>query len=243
MEKKNKGMNKMKLSIIIPVFNEEKTLKEVINKIEMVNLIGNLEREIVLVEDASRDLTGKIMEEYEKKEGFKVIRHKENKGKGASVTDGIKAASGDFLIIQDADLEYDPDDYNKILPMLLNGEAEVVYGSRFLKEESIKKMTWKQYFSNKILTIFSNFLTGLKLTDMETCYKAFTKKVADEIKNKLISERFGIEPEITARVKKFEIKEVPISYKGRSYGEGKKIGWKDGFSAIWQIIKFNIFKK
>lgn len=232
-----------KLSVIIPVYNEEKTLREVINKIEKVNLVENLEKEIVLVEDASRDSTLRIIEEYEKREGFKILKHGINKGKGASVIDGLKAASGDFLIIQDADLEYEPEDYNRILPMLLNGEAEVVYGSRFLRVESIKKMTWKQYISNRVLTIFSNLLTGLKLTDMETCYKAFTKEVADKIKNKLTSERFGIEPEITARVKKFGIKEVSISYKGRSYGEGKKIGWKDGFSAIWQIIKFNIFKK
>jgi len=233
----------MKLSIIIPIYNEEKTLKEVINKVEMVNLIENLEKEIVLVEDASKDLTGKIIKEYEGRDGFKVLRHKENRGKGASVIDGIKEASGDFLIIQDADLEYEPEEYNKILPKLLSGEAEVVYGSRFLNSESIKKMTWDQYISNKVLTKLSNILTGLKLTDMETCYKAFTKKVADDIKGKLISERFGIEPEITARIKKYKVLEVPIFYKGRSYDEGKKIGWKDGLAAIWHIIKFNFFYK
>jgi glycosyltransferase involved in cell wall biosynthesis len=231
----------MKLSIIIPVYNEEKTLREIIKKVEDVKLIENLEKEIVLIEDFSRDATGEILKEYEGKEGFKVLKHKENKGKGASVIDGLKIASGDFVIIQDADLEYEPEEYNVILPKLLRGEADAVYGSRFLKPESIKKMTFKQYFSNKVLTILSNFFTGLKLTDMETCYKALTRKTVLEIKDKLVSLRFGIEPEITARIKKFRVAEVPISYRGRGYGEGKKIGWKDGISAVWQIIKYNLF--
>ena len=230
-----------KLSIIIPIYNEEKTLEEVVDKVEKVNLIGNLEKEIVLIEDASKDLTGELVKKYEGRDGFKVLRHKENRGKGASVIDGLKISSGDYLIIQDADLEYEPEEYNKILPKLLSGEAEVVYGSRFLNSESIKKMTWGQYISIKVLTILSNALTGLRLTDMETCYKAFNRRVVENIKDKLTSQRFGIEPEITARIKKFKVREVPISYKGRSYNEGKKIGWKDGLAAIWHVIKFNIF--
>jgi len=231
----------LKLSVIIPIYNEEKTLRKIIKKVESVKLIGDLKKEVVLIEDASRDLTGEIVKEYEGREGFVVIKHKENKGKGASVIDGLKAASGDFVIIQDADLEYEPEDYNKILPLLLSGKADVVYGSRFLDYASRKKMFFGQYWSNKILTIFSNFFTGLKLTDMETCYKAMTKKVIDKIKNELISERFGIEPEITARIKKFRVMEAPILYRGRGYEEGKHIGWKDGLAAVWQIIKFNVF--
>jgi len=233
----------MKLSVIIPVYNEEKTLREVIKKVEGVNLIGGLEKEIILIEDASLDRTGEIIEEYKNREGFVAVKHKRNRGKGASVIDGIRAASGDFLIIQDADLEYEPEDYNRILPKLLNGEADAVYGSRFLTEGFRKKMFFSQYFSNKILTAFSNWMTGLKLTDMETCYKAMTRKVAEEIKDKLVSEKFGIEPEITARVKKFRVAEGAVRYWGRGYREGKKINWKDGVATIWQIIKFNLFKR
>ena len=228
-----------KLSIIIPIYNEENTLREAIKKVEGVSLVGGLEKEIILVEDASSDRTGEIVEDYTGREGFRVIKHKNNKGKGASVIDGMKAATGDFLIIQDADLEYEPEDYNRLLPKLISREAEVVYGSRFLSEGSRKKMFFSQYWSNRILTGLSNLMTGMRLTDMETCYKAMTGEVAREIAEKLTSERFGIEPEITSLVKKYRVKEVPISYFGRGKKEGKKIRAVDGLAAIWQIIWFN----
>jgi len=229
----------MKLSIIIPVYNENKTFDEVLKRVRLVQLPVGVEREIIVVDDASTDGTN---EKIERENEIVVISHEENLGKGISVIDGLNKASGDIIIIQDADREYDPSDYGRLIEPILKKEAEVVYGSRFLNPDVRRKMFFSQYWSNRILTLLSNLLTGLKLTDMETCYKVMNRKVVDEIKLKLRSNRFGIEPEITALVKKFKVVEVPISYYGRSREEGKKIDWKDGLAAVGHIIKNNLFR-
>lgn len=224
------------LSIIIPVYNEAKTLLELLRRVRAAALPEGIEKEIILVDDASTDGTGEIAD---REEGIRVIRHIGNRGKGASVRDGLKQAKGDYVIIQDADLEYNPEEYAAVIKPLMEGTAEVVYGSRFLGGEAKKVMFFSQYWSNRILTLFSNLMTGLRLTDMETCYKAMTGKVARMVAEKVTSERFGIEPEITALVKHYRVKEVPISYFGRGRREGKKIKAADGLAAIWHIIKFN----
>ena len=228
----------MKLSIIIPAFNEEATLAEVLDRVGGVILSVGWEKEIIVVDDFSKDGTVEIAR---LRSEIKLIKHKENQGKGAAVRDGLKAATGEIIIIQDADLEYRPEEYSLLMEPIIKGEAEVVYGSRFLKAGARERMTKRQYFSNKFLTYLSNLFTGLRLTDMETCYKVLSRKVVKKIKDKLVSDRFGIEPEITARVKKYKIKEVPVSYQARSFKEGKKIGAKDGLAAVWHIVRFNLF--
>ncbi len=228
-----------KLSIIIPVYNEQKTIKEILSRVETALLPDGLEKEILIVDDGSIDGTREILRPYESR--HKIIYQPQNRGKGAAVTRGLKEASGNFCIIQDADLEYDPGEYGKILKPLLDGVADVVYGSRFLGGESHRVLYYWHSVGNNLLTWLSNMFTNLNLSDMETCYKAFNKKVVDDIKNRLESKRFGIEPEITARVKRYRIYEVGISYYGRTYKEGKHIGWKDGFSALWCIVKYNLF--
>ena len=229
-----------KLSIIIQVYNEEKTLEEILTRVEKASA-GGLQKEVVLVDDFSTDKTLEILKRYEG--GHKVIYHDKNRGKGAALRAGFKAATGDIILIQDADLEYNPDEYPYLLQPILDGKADVVYGSRMMTMSAHRVLFFWHSLGNKLLTLFSNVLTDLTLTDMETCYKVFTKEVLDKILPKLKSNRFGIEPELTARFakNKFRIYEVGISYSGRTYQEGKKINWKDGAAAIWHIIRFNLF--
>lgn len=220
-----------KISILVPVFNEEKTISTIIDKIKSSPL--NLEKEIVIVNDCSTD---KTKQELEKLEGCKIIHHETNQGKGAALKTAIENATGDIMIVQDADLEYNPEDYTKVLAPILQNEFQVVYGSRFLEKN--KTFTFKQVFANKFLTHLTNLLYGSNLTDMETCYKAFTKDAVDNIT--INSKKFNFEPEITAKILKkgLKIKEVPISYNGRSYEEGKKINYKDALQAIVTLFKY-----
>ncbi|MCH7651117.1 MAG: glycosyltransferase family 2 protein [Nitrospinae bacterium] len=226
----------MKLSIIIPVYNEKDTLRTLLTRVEAVDY----QKEIVLVDDCSTDGTREIVQDYQGREGYTVLMHTKNLGKGAALRSGFAEAKGDIIIIQDADLEYDPREYGKLLEPILDGRADVVYGSRFLGGPHRVLFFW-HYLGNMVLTTLSNILTNLNLTDMETCYKAFTRKVLDSLTLKC--NRFGFEPEFTSKVakRKFRIYEVPISYSGRDYTEGKKIGWKDGFAAMWYIIRFRLF--
>ena len=223
----------VKLSIVIPVYNERDTLRTVISKVEAVDY----EKEIILIDDYSSDGTRDVLKEYESRDNFRVLYHERNKGKGAALQTGFSEATGDIIIIQDADLEYNPIDYGILLEPILDGRADVVYGSRFLGGPHRVLFYW-HYLGNKFLTTLSNMFTNLNLTDMETGYKVFTKKVNDALTFKC--NRFGFEPEFTAKVakNKFRIYEVPISYSGRDYSEGKKITWKDGFAAIWYICKY-----
>ncbi|MCD7779610.1 MAG: glycosyltransferase family 2 protein [Candidatus Gastranaerophilales bacterium] len=224
-----------KVSIVIPVFNEKDTLKAIIEKVEQANFAG-LEKEIIMVDDCSNDGTTEILKELSSK--YKVLFHEKNQGKGAAIRTAIKEAKGDFIVIQDADLEYLPSDYDKLLPLLINDEADVVYGSRFKNSENSKNFILKNKIANKFLTLITNLLYGAEITDMETCYKAFKREVLQNITIK--ANRFDFEPEITAKLmkKKIKFKEVPISYFGRGHEEGKKINWKDGIHAIVTLIKY-----
>ena len=223
----------LKLSIVIPIYNERKTLETLIAKVNAVDY----DKEIILVDDFSTDGTREILKVYENKENFKVLYHNHNQGKGAALRTGFSNVNGDIIIIQDADLEYNPSDYGTLLEPILDGRADVVYGSRFLGGPHRVLFFWHSV-GNMVLTTFSNMLTNVNLTDMETGYKVFTKKVNERLTIKC--NRFGFEPEFTAKVAKnnFRIYEVPISYNGRDYSEGKKITWKDGVAAIWYIFKF-----
>ena len=224
-----------KVSIIIPVFNEKNTIRLLLEKVQNANFSG-LEKEIIMVDDFSNDGTTEILRELSK--DYKVFFHEKNQGKGAAIRTAIKEATGDFVVIQDADLEYLPDDYDKLLPLLINDEADVVYGSRFKNQENSENFILKNKIANKFLTLLTNILYGAKITDMETCYKAFKRELIQSITIK--SNRFDFEPEITAKImkKKARLKEVPISYFGRGHDEGKKINWKDGIHAILTLIKF-----
>ena len=226
------------ISIIIPVYNEEKTIKIIIDKVLKQN---ELNKEIIVINDFSTDNTKSLIEdEFSNK--VKLINNDRNYGKGFSVKKGIEAASGDIIIIQDGDLEYDPSDYKKLLKPLIENRADAVYGSRFLGSGEKRVLFFWHRFGNYLLTLFSNSLTNLNLTDMEVGYKAFKKEVFSDIV--LEEKRFGFEPEITAKIakKKLRIFEVGIKYYGRTYAEGKKINWKDGVSAIYCILKYNLFK-
>ena len=228
-----------KLSIIIPAYNEKNTIEEIILQIKAVDL-GKLSKEIIVVDDGSTDGTRDILKKIP---DIKYFFHEKNTGKGGAVKTGFQKATGDIVMIQDADLEYDPAEYPQILAPILSGRADVVFGSRFIGSKPHRVLYIIHYSANKFLTLLSNLLSGLNLTDMEACYKVLKKEVVDSFKNDLKSRRFGIEPEIVARVAKgrWRIYEVGISYYGRTYEEGKKINWKDGVSAIWHIFKFNLF--
>ncbi|QQG46195.1 MAG: glycosyltransferase family 2 protein [Candidatus Niyogibacteria bacterium] len=229
------------LSIIIPAYNEKKTISEIIRQVQGVFLEG-IEKEIIVVDDGSTDGTRDILKTIP---GIKYIFHEENRGKGGAVKTGFQAALGDILLIQDADLEYDPNEYGRLLGPILSGRADVVYGSRFVGGNPHRVLFVFHYLGNRFLTILSNIFTGLNLSDMETCYKVFSKEAADSIKDKIKSKKFGIEPELTARVAKgkWRVYEVGISYYGRTYEDGKKINWRDGAAAIFHIIRFNLFTK
>ena len=229
----------MKTSIIIPCYNEEKTIDKIINKILELR---NLDLEIIIVDDCSTDSSKNIIETKLKDKVYRVIYNKINSGKGFSIRKGIAAATGEIILIQDADLEYDPNDYYKILDLFKFGIADVVYGSRFIGSEKKRVLYFWHTLGNKFLTLISNIFTNLNLSDMEVGYKAFKSEIIKDMV--LIEDRFGFEPEVTAKISKKNIKiyEVGISYFGRKYSEGKKITWRDGFSAIRCIIKYNLFK-
>jgi len=241
----------MKVSIVIPVFNEEKTAKSVIDAVRLASFGVDVEREIIVVDDGSQDNTPTILKKIT---DIKLIGLEKNQGKGAAVKCGLRAATGDFVLIQDADLEYDVKDYPKLLKPLLEGVADVVFGNRFYGEKHTV-IYFRNYVGNKFLTFLSNLLTGLDLGDMEVGYKVFRKEVVDSFKEKLISKRFGIEPELVARVAhgkpalpngsrgRWRIAEVPVNYYSRTYKEGKKIGAWDGVKAIFAIIYFNVLRK
>jgi glycosyltransferase involved in cell wall biosynthesis len=245
----------MKVSVVIPVYNERAFIEEVLLRVQA----SPIEKEIILVDDKSTDGTRALLEDFEKAQSagqsdalvqngkarlpvgnIRFLFQPRNAGKGAALRRGFEAAAGDIVLVQDADLEYDPRDYGKLLEPILEGKADVVYGSRFLGGPQRVHYFW-HYAGNKFLTLLSDIFTNLKLTDMETCYKVFRREVLQGIKLK--SDRFGFEPEITAKISKgnWRIYEVSISYAGRTYAEGKKITWRDGLSTLWCIIRFNLF--
>jgi len=228
----------MLVTVLIPCFNEKKTIGKVVNKI---NNLKDLNLEIIIIDDNSSDGTKDLLKDKIKGKVSKIIFNDKNYGKGYCIKKGIEASNGDVILIQDADLEYDPCDYPKLIKPIKNGVADVVYGSRFLGGEEKRVLYFWHTLGNKLLTIFSNMFTNLNLTDMEVGYKLFKSHILKDIK--LVENRFGIEPEVTAKIskKKIRIFEVGISYYGRKYEDGKKITWRDGFSAIRCIIKYNIF--
>lgn len=235
------------LSIIIPVYNEEKTIHLILDKIKEVPLINELNKEIVMVDDSSTDNSWKRLEEYKSQNPeleISLYRHSYNQGKGAALRTGIQEAKGDLIIIQDADLEYDPFEYNELLKPITDGHADVVYGSRFMGGKPHRILFFWHSIGNGLLTLMSNALTNLNLTDMETCYKLFKAPVIKSIQLK--ENRFGFEPEVTAKISRIpaiRIYEIGISYYGRTYADGKKIGWRDGVRAIYCILKYNIWAK
>jgi glycosyltransferase involved in cell wall biosynthesis len=227
-----------KLSIVMPVYNEKDTIQKIIPRV--LNVDVGLEKELVIVDDFSQDGTREILAKLDDPR-IKVHLHPKNMGKGSALQTGFAKASGEIVLVQDADLEYDPNEYPNLLQPVLDGRADVVYGSRFLSGPHRVLFFW-HYLGNKMLTTFSNMLSNLNLTDMETCYKVFKKDILDAVHLK--SKRFGFEPEVTIKIAKMKVRiyEVPISYSGRDYSEGKKIGWKDGFAAIFHIIRYKFFK-
>lgn len=231
-----------KVSIVIPVFNEVNTIEEIINAVSQADTAG-LEKEIIIVNDASTDGTGEKLKSLNPK--YTIIHHEKNQGKGAALRTGFQQAKGDIVIVQDADLEYDPNEYSKLLKPILDGKADVVFGSRFAGGEPHRVFYFWHYIGNKILTLLSNAFSDLNLTDMETCYKIFTTPVLKQIT--IRENRFGFEPEMTAKVarlakrNKCRVYEIGISYSGRVYSEGKKIGWRDGVWAFYCVLKYNLF--
>jgi glycosyltransferase involved in cell wall biosynthesis len=229
----------MKLSIVTPVFNEKNTILEIIRRIEAVQL--PMEKEIILVDDYSTDGTREILKSLPA-DKYKIFYQDANQGKGAAVRRGFKEVSGDIIVIQDADLEYDPEEYGKLIKPIMDGKADVVYGSRMIGSEARRVLYFWHYLGNRCYTFLSNVFSNLNLSDMETCYKVFSRAALDKILPRLVSNRFGLEPEITMLVgkNKFRVYEVGISYSGRTYEEGKKINWKDGLAAFWHIIRFGV---
>ena len=227
-----------KLSVVIPVYNEERWIREIVRRVREVEI----PKEIIFVNDCSTDGTRKILEEeISKYPECRIIHHEKNQGKGAGLRTGIKHATGDIVIIQDADLEYNPAEYPQLIQPILEGKADVVYGSRFIGENHRVLYFWHSV-GNHVLTLLSNFLTDLNLTDMETCYKVFKREVIQEIVPTLKQNRFGFEPEVTGKIarRRLRIYEMSISYSGRTYDQGKKIGWRDGLQAIWCIVRYGI---
>jgi glycosyltransferase involved in cell wall biosynthesis len=229
------------VSIVIPVYNEEQTIKTILERVRLVKL--SLQKEIIVVDDCSTDRTRNILGDMKKHDddSLTIIYHDKNQGKGAALRTGFHAANGDIVIIQDADLEYNPDEYHHLLEPILNGNADVVYGSRFMGGAPHRVLFFWHYVGNKFLTILSNMFSNLNLTDMETGYKVFRKEILSQLEIK--EKRFGFEPEITAKISKLDcrIYEIGISYSGRTYKEGKKINWKDGVWAIWCIVRYGLF--
>jgi glycosyltransferase involved in cell wall biosynthesis len=234
----------MKLSVVIPAYNEAATIHFILDKVRLANLPEGVSTEVIAVDDCSKDGTSEALMRYSEQYpelGLRVFRHPENRGKGAALHTGIAEAQGDYLIIQDADLEYDPNEYRLLLEPVLAGHADVVYGSRFMGGNPHRILFFWHSIGNKVLTFLSNAFSNLNLTDMETCYKLFRTDIIQSLD--LREKRFGFEPEVTAKVAKIEgirIYEVGISYYGRTFEEGKKIGWKDGFRAIWCILRYNL---
>lgn len=235
-----------KLSIIIPAYNEASTIHQILNKLAAVELINNYEKEVVIVNDCSKDNTEEAILKYQNENpnlNILYLKHEVNKGKGAALHTGIKEATGNLIVIQDADLEYDPNEFNILLKPIVDGFADVVYGSRFMGGRPHRILFFWHTIGNKWLTFMSNMFTNLNLTDMETCYKMFHSDIIKSLNLK--EQRFGFEPEVTAKMSRYpnvRIYEVGISYYGRTYEEGKKIGWRDGFRALWCIIKYNLWQ-
>lgn len=231
----------MKLSIVIPVYNEKKYVQEIVKRIQEV-VLGSVEKEIIVVDDCSSDGTTEILKEKIEQLVDIVIYKDQNEGKGAALRTGFQKVSGDIVIVQDADLEYDPAEYAKLLRPIEQDYADVVYGSRFVGSDPHRVLFFWHYMGNKFLTFLSNMFSNLNLTDMETCYKLFRREVLDTIQ--VEQNRFGFEPEITAKIAKggWRIYEVGISYYGRNYSEGKKINWIDGLQAVWCILKYNLWQ-
>jgi len=232
------------LSIVMPIYNERETLRTVVQKVMQVPI----RKELILVDDASSDGTRDILRELEQEmaddplNSIRVEYHEQNRGKGAALKTGFEQARGDIVLVQDADLEYDPSEYPRLLQPIIEDKADVVYGSRFLGDRPHRVLYYWHYLGNQFLTMLSNCFTNLNLTDMETCYKVFRREVVESITPKLRQQRFGIEPEMTARIARrgFRVYEMSISYSGRTYEQGKKIGWRDGFRALWCIIRYGL---
>ena len=228
-----------KLSILMPVFNEAQTVEEILRRVQAADSC-ELDKEIIIVDDASTDGTADVLKKLAQQPNVKVFAHPYNRGKGAALRKALEHATGDILLIQDADLEYNPSDYPKLLQPILDGRADVVYDSRFAGGTHRVLLFW-HYMANRFLTLVSNMLCNLNLTDMETCYKVFKRKCVEGLT--LTSERFGIEPELTAKLarRRYRFYETDISYAGRDYSEGKKIGWQDGLAAVWFIFRYRFF--
>lgn len=228
---------KKKLTVVIPAFNEQATIKEIISRVSKVKIAG-ITKEIVVVDDGSTDNTAHVLKKLKTK-NLTVVKLSKNQGKGEAIKTGLEKGKGDIFVIQDADLEYNPQDYYKLITPILEGKADVVYGSRFIGGEPHRVLYFWHSVGNNLLTFLSNTMTNLNLTDMETCYKMFTKEVANKLQ--LREKRFGLEPEFTAKIAKMNCRvyEVGVSYAGRSYEEGKKINWKDGLWTLWCIFRYN----